>query len=161
MDILGKVVCDHRIGDPVVAYLLDNCPRCKGKGSYGGFSIGLDGKIEVISGPRMLQQQIMKIFTELRRPSGYGFDYNLLKGVIDSSTLAAITNEITRCLSYLKYIQQSEKRRGFYYAPSEELAKIEKVSVQQDIVDPRTVIAVVVAVSVSGNQVTTKIPIRR
>jgi len=159
MDLLNRVVCDHKIGDQ--SFIRERCPRCLGKNFYGGYSIGKDGDIEIVTKVDALNQQILKILTEDRRPSGYGFDHNLLAGVIDASKIAAIKAEIIRCISYLYFLQQSEKKSGFFYAPSEELNKIESVSVAQDESEPRRVFATIVVSTVSGRTVTTSTMLRR
>ena len=161
MDVVSRIVCDHRAGSPLVGYTSFTCPMCLAKNVRGDFSIGSDGKIQTTGGFSALKQQMLKILTENKRASGYGFDYRLLAGVIDPGTLSAIKAEVIRCLSYLKYTQQREKYDGFTYLPSEELASLDTVAVAQDSSDPRRVYVNVTAVAVSGKKVDVVVPLRR
>lgn len=157
----GLVTCDHRVGNPVVAYSLDACPRCMGKGVYGGVNYDLQGHVDELFGVNMLTQQIKKILTENRRPSGYGFDYNLFTGVIDQGRIGAIRSEIVRTISYLKFVQQTAKAGGFTYLPTEELDSIQNLTIQNDTVDPRMLVVAVDVLSVSGTQTSTTVVMRR
>jgi hypothetical protein len=162
MDIQNTVVCDHIVGNPPVGYKLSNCPRCGGAGNYGGPNFSLSGQIVTISGGDQLAQQIKKILSERMRDTGYGFDYNLLKGVISQSTILAVKNEILRCLNYLYTIQQREKSNGFYYNSNEELSNGNYVvNVQQLTSEPRELLVDVVVRSVSGAQISVTVPLRR
>lgn len=161
MDLLNQVSCDHRVGNPVNNYVLTTCPRCLGKGVYGGVVFGNNGQLVLVQGSPMLAQQLQKILTENARPSGYGFDYSLLQGVIDPSKLSAIKSEIIRCISYLKYVQEQSKARGFVYAPSEELFGIKEISIGNSPTDPRAVNVSVVVSSVSGAQSNVTAVLRR
>ena len=157
----GIVPCDHRIGSPLVVYTLQSCPRCQATGFYGGINYDSMGHANELTGVNLLAQQIQKILLENRRPSGYGFDYNLLAGVIDAGRIDAIKNEVIRALSYLKFVQQSEKARGFQYLPSEELFSIANLVIQNNPADPRSVSVSVDAISVSGSQTSTTVVMRR
>jgi len=132
-----------------------------GLGFYGGINYDALGHANELEGVNLLSQQILKILRENRRPSGYGFDYNLLAGVIDPGRIAAIKSEIVRTLSYLKFVQQSEKARGFHYLPTEELSNISNLVIQNDPTDPRAIIVSVSAISVSGTQASTTVAMRR
>ncbi len=150
MDIQNQVTCDHRVGNPVISYEKVKCPKCKGLGVYGSIGFSGGGGVEFVKGPNMLVQQLKKLLTERRRSSGYGFDYSVLSGVIDDSKLMAIKNEIIRCLSYYKSLQQQNKLNGFYYNPDEEIYSIDTPSITQDSVDLRKVGVSLNVYSISG-----------
>ena len=162
MDIKGKVVCDHRVGYPLISYLLDTCPRCRSTGYYGSPVFSLDGKYSTITGSNQLSQQIEKILVENRRSTGYGFDYSLLSGVITNGSISAIKAEIIRCLQYLYNTQRSEKSRGFYYNSNEELSSSPpQVDVTQIANEPRSLRADVTVKSVSGNKSSVTVLLRK
>jgi len=163
MDAVGKVTCDHRVGDPVIAYVLDTCPRCLGTGEYGGVVFGSDGKIATQSKGPQLSQQIKKILTENRRSTGYGFDYKLLRGVVDRGRITAIQGEILRCMDYLKVVQKENKKQGFYYNPQEEMGSIvlDTLLVKQDSLDLRNVLVSFSVLSVSGSPLSINVVLRR
>lgn len=152
MDLVNKTACDHRVGDPPVAYTLAACPRCRGEGEYGTLVFGNDGKIATVEQGGALKQQIEKILKENRRPSGYGFDYTLLTGVIDATKISAIKNEVIRCLQYLGTAQAREEAQGFNYTGRERLQRVQDVVVTQNTADPREVIVSVTVISSSGAQ---------
>jgi len=159
MDILNTVNCDHVVGSPAVSYKLEDCPRCHGQGTYGSFGLSKSGSLEFVSGIDQLVQQIKKILTEKRRQSGYGFDYSVLKGVIDSSKLLAVKNEVIRCLTYYKNLQQTNKQNGFYYNPDEEIYSVDAPTIIQDSTDLRKVAVSVNVYAVSGTSATVTVPI--
>lgn len=159
MDIINTVVCNHIVGNPPVAYIQEYCPRCQGKGYYGCITFSPQGGINFCSGVTQLVQQIKKIFTERRRTTGYGLDYTLLSGVIDDTKLIAIQNEIIRCLSYYKKIQQQDKLNNFYYNPDEEISSIDTPTLIQDSTDPRKVTISVNVYSVSGVSANVTVPV--
>ncbi len=150
MDLEGKVNCDHVVGNPPISYTLVSCPRCMKKGWYGGYYYGFDGKINTIVGVKQLTQQILKILTENKRNTGYGFDQSLLRGVIDSSTLPSIKNEIVRCMNYLKGVQDDNEKSGYFYNPDEKISSINNIQVAQDSLEPRKVTITFSVVAVSG-----------
>jgi hypothetical protein len=158
----GLVICNHQVGsNPVTNYVLATCPRCQGKGVYGGINYDARGDANELSGVSLLVQQIQKVLTENRRPSGYGFDYNLMAGVIDAGRINAIKSELIRALSYLKFVQQSAIAAGFQYLPTEELDSIGNLTIQNDPNDPRKLTVAVTVVSVSGTQTSTTVDMRR
>ena len=158
----GLVTCNHQVGsNPVTNYILTTCPRCQGRGVYGGINYDARGDVNELAGVSLLLQQIQKILTENRRPSGYGFDYNLLAGVIDAGRVGAIKSELIRALSYLKFVQQSAIAAGFHYLPTEELDSISNLTLQNDPNDPRRLTVSVSVVSVSGTQSSTTVDMRR
>lgn len=149
MDAKFKVVCTHAVGIPVQQFLLTTCPRCLGKGFYNAYQFGIDGKMITVSGVNKLSQQIQKILTETKRPSGYGFDYSVLTGVISPNTLTAVKSEIVRCIEYLKASQQQEKREGFTYLPTEEISTDSRaIAVLEAFVDQTNPRAVYINISV-------------
>jgi len=150
MELLGKNTCDHIVGSPAVAYMLYNCPRCLGKGSYGDVSFNRSGKLNTIENISQLNQQIEKLLIENIRNTGYGFDNTLLEGVIDAGKLLAIKRELIRAINYFINNQQKEKATGFYYKTTEELYSIVSIDVFQDNSEPRKVIALVKLMTVSG-----------
>jgi len=153
MDALFKVKCDHLIGIPPQQFTLTSCARCLGKGYYNGVQFGPDGRIITVTGVDKLSQQIVKILTEKKRPSGYGFDTNILSGVITPSTLTAVKSEVIRCIEYLKSLQQKEKSEGFIYLPTEEIATgfpITTIDAFINPSDPRGVFVNVSILTVSG-----------
>lgn len=139
MDFNGKVVCDHIVGNPTQPFGIASCPRCLKRGWYGGVSYDAGGRIDTVSQTQALKQSILKILTESRRPTGYGFDYNLLTGVIDASKLPAIKNEIIRCMDYLKYLQKQQENQGYVYPLNEKIHKIKTLIVEQSPNEPRKV----------------------
>jgi len=141
MDFKGIIKCNHLVGNPSVKYLLDNCPRCLGKGEYGSMKTSSTGDIELVSKTSYLQQSIKKILITRRRYNGYGFDYSLLSGVIDPATVNVVKKEIIRCINFLKDSQAMDKRRGVRYLPSEEIKSIGKtLKVYQHPNEPRTIV---------------------
>lgn len=155
MDIKSQTVCDHIVGNPPTAYIIDFCPRCLGKGYYGGFAILSSGNLQTLSPSDSLIQAIQKILTENTRPTGYGFNQSLLTGVIDASKIQAVKNEVARCLNYLKFIQTQETLRGFQYNPQEKISKISNITVVKNTQDPRGVNVTVTVVTVSATSIST------
>jgi len=154
MDAQFKVTCNHILGNPLQQFILLTCPRCLGKGFYNAYQFGTDGKIVTVSGVNKLIQQIQKILTETKRPSGYGFDYSVLSGVIAPNTITAVKSEIVRCIEYLKSSQQQEKKEGFIYLPTEEISTNgQSITVLDAFVtetDPRAVTVNVSVLTVAG-----------
>jgi hypothetical protein len=162
MDLLGTVACSHDVGIPVVNYTLDTCPRCLGSGSYGGTSFSKDGNVAVVTGVPEVVQDITKILTENMRPSGYGFNYALLSGVIDPSRIDHIRAEAARCINYLINLQAARVRAGATVAANEQLASpVDSVTAYQDTTDPRKVVVSVVCHTVSGQLFSTLTPLQR
>jgi len=160
-NIKGEIKCNHRVGDPLQTFKLDDCPRCLGRGWYGGVGIDSSGKLILISGVDKLRQQVKKILIEDRRPSGYGFDYSVLTDVIDAETVYRVKTEVIRCTDYLMQLQRRRKHRGFEYAPSEEIRSIKNIKVVQNPIEPRELIVTLSVISVSGATFDTEIPLRR
>ena len=150
MELLGKVNCNHIVGNPPQAFVLNSCPRCLGKGSYGDISYDSAGRLNTVSNIQQLNQQIEKILIETVRNSGYGFDNSLLNGVIDSGKLLAIKRELIRVINYFINNQQIEKSLGYYYKTTEEVYSLLSTNVFQDNSEPRKVIALVKIMTVSG-----------
>ena len=150
MELLGKINCSHIIGDPPQSFVLNTCPRCLGKGSYGDISYDNAGRLNTISNIQQLNQQIEKILIETVRNSGYGFDNSLINGVIDSGKLLAIKRELIRVINYFINNQQIEKSSGYYYRTTEEVYSLLSADVFQDNSEPRKVIALVKIMTVSG-----------
>ena len=151
MDYLGKVSCDHRVGSPVVSYTLLTCPRCLGTGEYGGIEIF--STVTTVSGYNQVEQAIKKILSEKVRDTGYGFDYSLLRSVIDTNTVPSIKKEIVRCIEYLRSSQQKEKARGVGYSPRELIYSIRSLEVNQSSTEPRSIIATLVVTTEAGNSI--------
>jgi len=151
MDILVRIQCDHRAGEPVVGYSLAGCPKCLGSGYVGEIQFDGSGNIKTIYNQDSLVQQVLKILKENKRSTGYGFDYSLMKSVIDSTTVLAVYREIIRCISYLSTIQQDEKARGVRLSANEEIKSIVFVNVTQDASNPRQ-LNVVIALRTVGSQ---------
>ena len=57
MDLLGKIICDHIVGNPSQAFLLQTCPRCLGTGTYGDISYDSSGRLNTINNVQQLNQQ--------------------------------------------------------------------------------------------------------
>ena len=112
MIINGKIKCDHRVGDPVQVFLPEYCPRCKGRGWYGGIAFGNDGKIQFLQNRDYLPHQVEKILTENLRNTGYGFDRRIINGIIEESTLLNIKQEIVRVMTYFKNLQRENQKNG-------------------------------------------------
>lgn len=162
MDARFAVKCDHVVGVPAQMFILTTCPRCLGTGVYNAYSIGPDGKIVTVMGADKLAQQITKILVESRRPSGYGFDYGLLTGVIDQSSVTAVKSEVFRCMQFLKTSQTQEKLEGFSYIPSEEIDTVSALEAFVDSADPRRINVSVAVITKAGTTATvTNIPIRK
>ena len=87
MDLGGRIICDHYVGVPAVNYTLESCPRCMSTGTYGGFSPSNKGDIPLVEKLDYLRQSLEKVFIENKRNTGYGFDYNLLVGIGDPSSI--------------------------------------------------------------------------
>lgn len=157
MTVKGKVTCDHIVGIPSVAYALSTCPRCLGKGYYGGISFNSHGKVSEIEKVEVIKQKVEKILTEKKRPTGYGLDYDLLTQINPYSDIYLVKYEIARCLNYLISLQINEKKYGVVYNPSEEIASILNIDTVTDPVDPRVLNVYVSVVSVSGTVVDTTV----
>jgi len=140
MDFEGTVVCDHYVGNSPVKYVLISCPRCLRTGVYGGISTEETGDISIIRNSKYLEQAVKKILVSEMNSRGYGFNYSLLSGVIDPSTVNAIKREVIRCTSFLRDEQQRDIRRGVVYSPQEEISRIENIGVIQDITEPRKIL---------------------
>jgi hypothetical protein len=161
MDLNSQISCNHIVGDPIIYYTLSTCPRCFGLGTYGGLSFTADGKLSTIQASSQLSQQIKKILTEKMRPSGYGFNYSLLSGVIDVSKLDAIQAEVYRCLSYLQNAQRQEVRSGHIYAGSEQISSIGAVSTLQSPMQPTAVQVFITVITVSGASISFQTSLQR
>ena len=161
MELLGKNICDHIVGDPPTAYTLFDCPRCLSKGVYGDIVYDGSGRITTLLNSNQLRQQLEKILIENIRETGYGVDYKVLGGVIDSGKLLAIKRELTRVVNYFINNQQQEKASGFYYKTSEEVDSLDSVDVYADSLEPRKIIVLIGVTTVSGKNVSIKLPLRR
>jgi len=137
MDFKGLVVCDHLVGNPTQKFTLQNCPRCLGRGVYGGIFSNNNGDISTTEGFDYLTQSIKKILVSKINNRGYGFNYNLLSNVIEPTSLLIIKREVLRCLVFLQNAQQEDKKRGVGYLPSEEIVKIGDIDVKIKTQDPR------------------------
>jgi hypothetical protein len=160
MDLLGTVVCNHIVGIPSVAYVLNTCPRCQGKGYYGGISFDNLGNLNVVTDGALLQQEITKILTENMRPNGYGFNYSLLSSVVNPDSVNNAQNEAVRCLTFLYNLQQQEKANGVVYRNTEEISTIQNVAAFLDTTDPRRIFISADVTSVSGASVNTLVPLK-
>jgi hypothetical protein len=162
MDAKFKVICDHVVGNPSQNFTLLGCPRCLGNGFYNASSYGHDGKVVTVFGQYLLIQQIQKILTEEKRPTGYGFDYTVLTGTINAATLTAVKAEVLRCLQYLSDSQQQEKLEGHNYLPTEEIQSVGGVDAFIPDNEPRMVIVNASVTTISGASITaTNIPLRK
>lgn len=159
MELLGENVCNHIVGNPEVKYVLQNCPRCLGKGTYGDIVFDNEGHIKTITGISQLKQQLKKIIIENTRDTGYGFNYNLISFVNDVQLLA-IKKELNRCIEYLSNTQVKEQREGFYYSNTELLDSIEEVNVERNV-DVRSVDVTIYCKTVSGRDAIINIPLER
>jgi hypothetical protein len=162
MDARFVVKCDHAVGIPSQNFMLNTCPRCLGRGTYNAYTIGTDGKIVTVSGVSKLSQQIAKILTEQKRPSGYGFDYSVLSGTITPSTITAVKSEVMRCIQYLKGVQEQEKLEGFLYLTTEEISTVNTLDAFVSAADPRQVFVTVSVFTVAGSTAeVNNLPIRK
>jgi len=153
MDITGKIKCDHYVGIPPVNYLLKDCPRCLGTGEYGGFAPLDKGDVPVVEGVAYLKQSIKKILLEKKRFSGYGFDYDLLRGIGDPESLLAIKREVKRCILYLKSAQQEDIKKGTKYASNEMIYDVRDIDVKFDLAEPRKLFITLNVIAVSGSNI--------
>lgn len=160
MDFKGKIICDHIAGDPPQNFILSTCPKCKGRGWHGGITFTRLGKIETISGVTQLKQHLEKILIEKIRNTGYGLDYNLLKGVIDQTTLNALKSEIFRVMNYYINIQATNERRGFIYNATEKLVDVD-IELIQNSSDPRNILININAETKSKKDINFTVPLRR
>ncbi|MCK9428825.1 MAG: hypothetical protein M0R17_02290 [Candidatus Omnitrophica bacterium] len=151
MDILARIPCDHRAGEPLVGYVLDTCPKCLGSGYIGEFQIDNSGNLVTIYNQDSLSQQVIKILKENKRSTGYGFDYSLMRGVIDTTTTLVVYREIVRCISYLSTLQQEEKAKGNKISSNEEIKSIISLEVTQNIYEPRQ-LDIVLNLRTAGSQ---------
>lgn len=153
MFIKSTTNCDHRVGDPVIAFTLENCPRCLGKGIYGGFDFTTSGKINTITGVEVLKQKIEKILVEKKRPSGYGFDYNLINTLPENAE-NVIRYEIYRCINYLIELQKKESFYGVTRSPAEELHSLIGADIILNPAEPRYVTIYIYVLSTAGSKIT-------
>ncbi|MFA5395649.1 MAG: hypothetical protein WC346_06455 [Methanogenium sp.] len=151
MDFKGLIICDHVVGNPTQKFTLSKCPRCLGKGVYGGIISNNNGDISTIEGADYLSQSIKKILISKINNRGYGFNYNLLSNVIEPTSLVVIKREVLRCLVFLQNAQQDDKKRGVGYLPSEEIARIGDVDVKIKAQDPRGVEVRISIFTTNGN----------
>ncbi len=156
MDFLGTQVCDHRVGSPIVSYILSTCPRCLGAGYYGSPGFDVHGKMSLVTQSDQLNQAIKKILIENMRTTGYGFNYNVITSTIDATTISSIKAEVVRCMNYLIKVQTQAVGLGVLYDPKERIAGINFLDVQQDTSDPRRVIVNLIVVN-ALNQITTPV----
>lgn len=161
MDFNCQTICNHRVGDPEVQYTSSNCPRCLGSNTYGGLSFEASGKLSTLFFSDQLAQQIKKILTEGRRPTGYGFDYSLLSGVIDNSKLSAIYAEVARCILYLQSLQQQEIKAGHVYAGNEQIKALGSLTVEQSTTRPQEVEVYVTVQTMVGTPVSLQTTLQR
>ena len=153
MDIGGKIKCDHYVGLPAINYLLADCPRCMGTGEYGGFAPLDKGDVPLVAGFNYLEQSLKKVFSEKKRITGYGFDYDLLIGIGDSESLLQIRREVKRCVLYLKSAQQEDKNRGISYATNEEIYDVRDINIEFDVAEPRRLDITLTVIAVSGRTI--------
>lgn len=153
MDISGKIRCDHVVGLPAINYILEDCPRCLGKGEYGGFAPLDKGDVPLVTGVKYLEQSIKKILSEKKRSSGYGFDYTLLRGIGDSESLLAIKREIKRVILYLKSAQEEDKKKGTIYASNETIYDVRDINVDFDSAEPRKLFITLTVIALSGSNI--------
>jgi len=147
MDIGGKIQCDHYVGVPAINYLLADCPRCMGTGEYD------KGDVPLVAEFRYLEQSLIKVFSENKRPTGYGFDYHLLIGLGDHASLLEVKKEVKRCVLYLKQAQQEDKNRGVRYAANEEIYDVRDINIAFDVAEPRRLSITLTVIAVSGRNV--------
>jgi len=152
MFIKSKTNCDHRVGDPIISFTLENCPRCLGKGIYGGFDFTTSGKINRITGVEVLKQKIEKILVEKKRPSGYGFDYDLINTLPENAE-NVIRYEISRCINYLIELQKKESFYGVTRSSTEEIHSLIGADVVLNSAEPRYVTIYVYVLSTAGSRV--------
>lgn len=145
----NKVRCDHRVGNPVVSYILETCPRCLGSGYYGGIDFNFLGKISISSNEKGLAEKIKKVLTEKKRSSGYGFDYDLIRSITTNRELV-VKAEVTRCLDYIEKLIKREKSRGIKFNPSEEIQSIDSIRVSTDTSDLRELQVYITLTTKSG-----------
>jgi len=160
VDFKGKIICDHVAGDPPQKFILNNCPKCKGRGWHGGITFTKLGKVETVNGVKQLEQHLEKILIERVRNTGYGLNYDLLKGIIDRTTLNTLKAEIFRVMNYYINNQARSERSGFIYNPTEKLVDVD-VKVTQDSSDPRNILINVTAETQSKKEINFTVPIRR
>jgi len=153
MDLGGRIICDHYVGVPAVNYTLESCPRCMSTGTYGGFSPSNKGDIPLVEKLDYLRQSLEKVFIENKRNTGYGFDYNLLVGIGDPSSIGAIKREVKRCVLYLRDAQQLDKKAGTSYFPIEEIYDVRDVQVFFDAAEPRRIQISLNVITVSGRNI--------
>jgi len=161
MDVKGKIECNHIVGDPPVRYIISSCPRCRGRGWYGGISFNNEGQISLISGFDQVSQQIEKIILENIRNTGYGLSKDILLGVADRDKIPNIKREVIRSLTYLKNNQVNARKSGFYYDGTEELRAIENIELIQSKEDPRQLDIYVSVITMSGGKIETQLPLKR
>jgi len=153
VDLGSTIQCDHYVGLPAVNYTLAECPRCKGTGYYKGLTPSNKGDIPVVSKVDYLKQALEKVFIEHKRPSGYGFDYNVLIGLGDSASLGAVRREVKRCVMYLRDAQQLDKKAGTTYHVNEEIYDVRDINVDFDAAEPRRVVISLNVIAVSGRNI--------
>jgi len=158
MDFLGTQTCDHIVGVPAVKYILNTCPRCLGNGYYGSPGFDSHGKVALLNKGNQLNQAITKILKENMRPTGYGFNYNTLSGNIDPTTISSIKAEIVRCVNYLIQVQINAQGNGVQYDPKEQLSGINYLDVQQNTLEPRSVVVTLIVIN-ALNQTTSPVVI--
>jgi hypothetical protein len=153
MDIAGRTTCDHIVGNSPVGYTLLDCPRCGGKGTYGGFTLTKEGDVPTVSGVDYLRQTLEKVFIEKKRPSGYGFDYDVLIGLGSNASLMNVQREVQRTVLYLKNQQQANKKTGVIYSPNEEIYDVKDIRVAFNTAEPRRIDITLIVIALSGRSI--------
>lgn len=150
-DFKAKTVCDHIVNS--TRYTLSNCPRCKSNGFYFDLSFDEHGKLKTVEREEKLQQSLLKIFTEPKRYSGYGFRLKNLLGALGGEfQKARIKGEVVNAINYLYFLQQKAKNQGKVLKLSEEIAKIGDVEVLQNDIDPRVWHILVKVITAAGKE---------
>ena len=136
IDFKAKTNCDHIVSNQ--RYVMQTCPRCMGHGFYYDISFDKQGQLNIVNKREKLSQEIIKIFTENKRVTGYGFRLAALIGSLGSEfQKARVKDEVNQAVMYLYSLQQNAIGKNKIFDPSEKIYGINKVEVIQNDVDPR------------------------
>lgn len=160
-DIGKSIECDHRDYDDdgnLVAYDLDSCPKCLGKGYYYDFNL-VSGNVEKVENLDLLEELAVKyVLTEQGTDRlNKSFGTNLLKilGEPGHSTFEALRRrlerEVVEALSVLRLRQIQQQETGQEVTDEEALARIDAVDVR--FVEPRNLEVEVVLTNKAGQTV--------
>ncbi len=137
VDVKIFTPCDHYTGNK--QYIVERCPKCRGKGYYYDIDYDLQGKAKLITGTLKLQQECLKIINDVKGDNPFflrwGSELHDLIGTKqDKLTNSKLQMMVIMALDYLRHVQLEQQETYQNMSTDEILLGVESVQSKNYVV---------------------------